>query len=200
MRSPRDRSSHDSEHFAPALVVGAALALFCPPVAAEDTATAVRIEVRAQILGYCGFSQPPPADISGLRIDLAQTIALPFVIDCNEPFRIGVASAHGAVLRVGGPSAATFRTARSYETELRVETNDGTMHPRACSSLTLAASAATPCEFAQESAQGLASGERIAVNRPGEIVVRWPDADQDGPRFAPGDYGDVITLRLSRSL
>lgn len=185
-----------------AAALGAALVCFFVPEArAEGTDVEVRIEVRAQIVGRCGFSASPGDAMRDLRIDVAQTITLPFVVDCNEPFRIGVESAHGAVLRQDGASASGFRTARTYETELRVETDSGTMTPGACSSSSLAASAPTLCAFAQGNAEGgVASGEGIAIDRPAELIVRWPDADQDGPRFAPGRYSDVITIRLSRSL
>jgi hypothetical protein len=186
---------------APLSALGAVCALLAlQPASAEDL-DAVRVEVRAHIPGRCGFATPPPAEINGVRIDRAQAIALPFLIDCNEPFHVGLQSANGAVLRDGGALGGGFRSARSYEVELRVATDDGALNASSCSSTSIAAASAAPCAFALGNADGgVGSGDAIAINQPGEIIVSWPDAEQDGPRFAAGDYNDTLTIRLSRSM
>jgi hypothetical protein len=181
-----------------AAVTVSALALGFASAEARALSQRLELDVRARIAGRCGFADAPQDPHSVVRVDVAQRIAIPFTLDCNQPFIISVRSQNGGVSRVGDNSGNGFRALRTYNAHLEIDTDAGLRTTADCDSLALSDAHDALCEFSPNQSGGWSSGNATAIDRSARMLISWPDSS-DGARFAAGDYSDVITITIGQA-
>lgn len=168
---------------------------------ATDVSDEVRIKVQATITSRCGFAAEPVSPTRKPDLESATSIAIPFELDCNTPFRIAVQSANGALQQIStlgrtGPIDTNgFAYTKGYEVALTLGTNAGPRTLSDCRSDQLHVGVRTqPCEFyGTAPGEGYSSVNDISVGQPSSLTVKWA-AGGAGPRRLAGDYQDTLTI------
>lgn len=165
----------------------------------------LRIDIEASIERRCGIAALGAKSNDSGRIDQATRIAFNFSLDCNTPFKIGVAAEHGGLQLVGstapqqGKSGFSYR--KAYVAGLQFNTDQaGTIAAGECASASLLAANATCRFYGAEPGSGLYSGRNItAIGREGELTVSWAGEDAEPVRLAAGVYKETITIIVAPS-
>jgi hypothetical protein len=169
---------------------------------AHDDAAPVavlHIDVRARIATRCGFGDPPRSPTGAPNLNVEQHIEIPFKLDCNTPFIIGVKSDNGALTSDLTPNGSGFAFTKPYKVELRIGTDGDPLTPDACDAATLTGktkSEASCAFYGDRPGQGLSSGKRISTDQPSHLTVSWRGADPSAPRNVAGAYHDTITITV----
>lgn len=171
-----------------------ALALLAAPCA--WAADEVQITIQGEIEPSCGLSGGGGAMQLG-DISVAGEKALAFTVNCNAPFTYALVSAHGGLASASGAPVigGAFQTLMPYAVSARFETDQGMFGDTALQSGDLTAAAAAPClaDTFSASCPFATSGAGIAINRGGELRLKWSAATT--PLLA-GAYADTITLTV----
>ena len=200
-----------------AVVLSSAL-IMLPTVAhsrVRDNASAA-VEVTADIAPRCDVEAQGPRSATDLRIDWATRVQFDFRLDCNAPFRIGLATQNGGLrhaaagsvaagngANVGALDADGFATILPYDVALRFDTDQaGWVDAGSCASAALISSAGGCRFYGRAAGEGLSPGARVtAIARTGTLAISWAGDGGDDPsgnparaRLAAGDYADIITL------
>jgi hypothetical protein len=186
-------------------------ALAVLPMAAQagvrDNASAA-VEVTADIAPRCDVEAQGPRSATDLRIDWATRLQFDFRLDCNAPFRIGLATLNGGLRQVAAANAGAldadgFATMMPYDVALRFDTDQaGWVDAGSCASAALTSSAGGCRFYGRAVGEGMSPGARVtAIARTGTLAISWAGEDADGSggtsgraRLAAGDYADIITL------
>lgn len=165
----------------------------------------LHIDIEASISQRCGISALGSNSNDSGRIDEPTRIAFRFGLDCNTPFKIGVAAQNGALQLVGTNSqsvgTAGFAYRKNYVAGLQFNTDQtGLVAAGECASSTLT-SANTNCRFyGSEPGSGLFSGRNTtAIGREGELTVTWQGEESDAVRLAAGAYQEILTIIVAPS-
>jgi hypothetical protein len=163
------------------------------------------IDIEASISQRCGIAALGSNSDDGGRIDEPTRIAFRFGLDCNTPFKIGVAAQNGALQLVGttGQNAGTsgFAHRKNYVAGLQFNTDQtGLVRAGECVSSALT-SANTSCRFyGSEPGSGIYSGRNTtAVGREGELTLTWQGEESDAVRLAAGAYQEILTIIVAPS-
>ena len=165
----------------------------------------LQIDIEAQIGRRCGIAALGTKSNDSGRIDQATRIAFAFALDCNTPFKIGVAAQHGGLQLAGTtmPQQGNggFATRKAYVAGLQFNTDQaGTIAAGDCGSASLLAANATCRFYGAEPGSGLYSGRNItAIGREGELIVSWGGEDADSTRLAAGVYQETLTIIVAPS-
>ncbi|HLI67508.1 MAG TPA: hypothetical protein VKU90_14190 [Caulobacteraceae bacterium] len=168
----------------------------------HDDATPVQkltVDVKARIAARCGFRGDQDDHTGAQDLTVAHTLVIPFQLDCNTPFVIGVKSQHGAFAADRTPDGSGFAFTKAYRLSLDIGTNGQALTPAACDSTALTAPGApgAACAFyGAKPGQGLSSGKLISIDRPSSMSLSW-DGQGAGPRNVAGRYSDTITITVS---
>lgn len=163
------------------------------------------IDIEASISQRCGIAALGANSNDSGRIDEPTRIAFRFGLDCNTPFKIGVAAQNGALQLVGtnaqNAGTAGFAYRKNYVAGLQFNTDQtGLVTAGECASSALT-SANTSCRFyGSEPGSGLYSGRNTtAIGREGELTVTWQGEDSDPVRLAAGAYQEILTIIVAPS-
>lgn len=176
-----------------AIVSGAAAAK--PP-----SGDSLKIDIEASISERCGISALGAKSKDGGRIDTAASVSFNFRLDCNTPFRIGVAAQNGAMQLVLTEPAPThsdgFATRKAYVAGLAFNTDqDGLVDAGECDSAKLSAAQADCGFYGDRPGAGFSAGRRsTAIGTEGSLTVRWPGSEADTARLAAGIYEETLTI------
>jgi hypothetical protein len=182
----------------------AVFAILAPTAVVAGDRDQASVAIEARIAPRCQLSATDRGDGNDLRIDRAARFSLGFLLDCNTPFRIGMASANGG-LRLEGAAAGNdaadgFARLKPYRLALRFDTDSQpNFDAGSCAASQILASSAACAFFAARPGEGISPGERVtAINQPGQIQIEWQaeDAGAEGiaARLAAGSFSDTITL------
>lgn len=174
-------------------------------VAKAPSGNTLLIDIEASISQRCGIAALGANSNDSGHIDEPTRIAFRFGLDCNTPFKIGVAAQNGALQLVGtsGTTAGTagFAYRKNYVAGLQFNTDQtGLINAGECASTALTA-ANTNCRFyGSEPGSGLYSGRNTtAIGREGELTVTWQGEANDPVRLAAGSYQEVLTIIVAPS-
>lgn len=191
--------------YLPAVAVLAASLLPCAALAKPPKGDVLQIDIEAQIGRRCGIAALGAKTNENGRIDQATRISFNFTLDCNTPFKIGVAAQHGG-LQLAGTTAPQqgnggFATRKAYVAGLQFNTDQaGTIAAGECGSASLLAAHATCRFYGAEPGSGLYSGRNItAIGREGELTVSWSGEDAESTRLAAGSYSETLTIIVAPS-
>lgn len=165
----------------------------------------LRIDIAASIGQRCGIVATGANAYDGGRVDEATRVAFAFSLDCNTPFKIGVAAQNGALQLIGSNAASqpknAFSVRKPYVAGLRFDTDlAGMISAGECASAALLASDASCAFYGTEPGSGLHSGRRnTAIGRQGELTVSWQGADAESVRLAAGSYQEILTIVVAPS-
>lgn len=160
----------------------------------------ITIAVKARIPVRCGFAQAPETPAIDPDLNTARTVRVPFRLDCNAPFVIGVKSDHGALVADMPDDHSGFAFSKSYRVALDIGTNGQALTPSDCDSTALTATGGVSrdgkaCEFfGSASGRGLSSGGLISINRPSTLSISWDGRDPNGALNVAGRYADTLTV------
>lgn len=165
---------------------------------AAPRADAVKIVVIAELKARCGFGSRPqdPSGIADLTVP--GSITIPFSLECNAPFVIGVKSGSGGFKSSRTPDASGFRFVQPYTATLNVDTDRQRRDiDQRCSSTVLTEASTARCDMrASAAGQGVRSGNAVSVGGDASLTVQWsPDAS--APRLIAGAYQETITIYLA---
>lgn len=185
---------------------GAAFAAFPTAVRAEaPSGSSLRIEIEASISRRCGVAALGANSNDSGRIDEPTRIAFRFGLDCNTPFKIGVAAKNGALQLVDTASqiqnVGGFAYRKNYVAGLQFNTDQtGLVTAGECASSALT-SANSACRFyGSEPGSGLYSGRNTsAIGKEGELTVTWQGDEGDNVRLAAGAYQEILTIIVAPS-
>jgi hypothetical protein len=189
---------------ATAVLIGAML----PGVVAAKvpTTNTLKIDIEASIGERCGIAAVGADSKDGGRIDVATSVSFQFKLDCNTPFRIGVAAEQGALqlvetggvttARPGGRTPEGFATRKPYIASLQFATDqDGMVDAGDCDSDDLTSKRGGCDFFGNRPGTGFSAGrDSTAIGREGALTVRWRGEDTDTVRLAAGAYQEVLTI------
>lgn len=186
--------------------LGAICASFPGQVQAKaPSGNTLLIDIEASISQRCGIAALGANSNDSGRIDEPTRIAFRFGLDCNTPFKIGVAAQNGALQLVGtnaqNAGTAGFAYRKNYVAGLQFNTDQtGLVTAGECASSALT-SANTSCRFyGSEPGSGLYSGRNTtAIGREGELTVTWQGEDSDPVRLAAGAYQEILTIIVAPS-
>ena len=196
------------------LVSGAKLSAYAvlmavlAPVAAQakpPKGDVLQIDIEAKIGQRCGIAALGAKTNDSGRIDQATRIAFNFTLDCNTPFKIGVAAQHGGLQLAGTTTPQQgnggFAYRKAYVAGLQFNTDQaGTIAAGECGSASLLAVNATCRFYGAEPGSGLYSGKNVtAIGREGELTVSWSGEDADTTRLAAGVYQETLTIIVAPS-
>ncbi|MGQ3101205.1 MAG: hypothetical protein ACT6Q5_06550 [Sphingopyxis solisilvae] len=179
-----------------------------PGVAAAKvpTTNTLKIDIEASIGERCGIAAVGADSKDGGRIDVATSVSFQFRLDCNTPFRIGVAAEQGALqlVETGGVAATRpgdrtpegFATRKAYVANLQFATDqDGMVDAGECDSDELTSRRGGCGFFGNRPGTGFSAGrDSTAIGREGALTVRWRGEDADSVRLAAGTYQEVLTI------
>jgi hypothetical protein len=175
------------------MVSGVALAK--PP-----TGDSLKIDIEASIGDRCGIAALGAKAKDAGRVDTANSVSFNFRLDCNTPFRIGVAAQNGAMQLVSTEAASTdfvgFATRKAYIAALAFNTDqDGLVDAGECDSAKLRATGADCAFYGAEPGKGFSAGRRsTAIGTEGSLTVRWPGSEGDTARLVAGTYEETLTI------
>ncbi|MGF1618986.1 MAG: hypothetical protein ACFCUR_00050 [Rhodomicrobiaceae bacterium] len=149
----------------------------------------VAIELRGRIEPKCSLS-----DMDGeLRFAIGadrgrdQSAAPGFTIDCNTPFISRLSADHGAMRRQSaGGASEDGRLQLPYRVSLTIPVQGGGTLSAKCDSATLGAAGAGWCEAD--------SGQQIAINKRGRILVKFPVSVEQPME---GQYTDNMRIEVT---
>lgn len=165
----------------------------------------LQVDIEAKIGQRCGIAALGAKTNDGGRIDQATRIAFNFSLDCNTPFKIGIAAEHGGLQLVGTTARQQgkngFSNRKAYVAGLQFDTDQaGTIAAGECGSASLLAVNATCRFYGAEPGSGLYSGRNVtAIGREGELTVSWSGEDAESVRQAAGAYQETITIIVAPS-
>ncbi len=191
-----------------ALATAALIGAMLPGVAAAKvpTTNTLKIDIEASIGERCGIAAVGADSKDGGRIDVATSVSFHFKLDCNTPFRIGVAAEQGALQlvdtgsaqepRAGGLTAEGFATRKPYIASLQFATDqDGMVDAGDCNSDDLTSKRGDCDFFGNRPGTGFSAGrDSTAIGREGALTVRWQGEDAQAVRLAAGTYQEVLTI------
>ena len=164
---------------------------------ASDT---IRINVNASIAERCGVAAIGARTNEGGRIDLPTQVAFNFRLDCNTPFKIGVAAQNGALRMTSAASDIReldgFGISKQYKVGLSFMTDqDGLVDAGICDSEKLSAADPECVFYGAAPGSGFSPGRHTtAIGREGSLVVRWAGERREARRLAAGPYQETITV------
>lgn len=176
-----------------AIVSGSAAAK--PP-----TGDSLKIDIEASISERCGISALGAKSKDGGRIDTAASVSFNFRLDCNTPFRIGVAAQNGAMQLVSSEGASSdfggFATRKAYIAGPAFNTDqDGLVDAGECDSEKLSAAQGDCAFYGAQPGKGFSAGRRsTAIGKEGSLTVRWSSSDGDTARLVAGTYEETLTI------
>jgi hypothetical protein len=176
-------------------VMASGAALAKPPVG-----DSLKIDIEASIGERCGISALGAKSKDAGRIDTANSVSFNFKLDCNTPFRIGVAAQNGAMQLVSSEGASTefggFATRKSYVAGLAFNTDqDGLVDAGECDSAKLSAAQADCDFYGAQPGKGFSAGRRsTAIGTEGSLTVRWSGSEGDTARLVAGTYEETLTI------
>lgn len=162
----------------------------------------LKIDIVARIADRCGVTSNSARVNDEVPIDQPQNVSFGFTLDCNTPFRIGVATRNGGLRLLGtsNDGAVTddhgFSIQKPYTVGLSFMTDqDGFVDAGECDSAHLTASVAKCAYFGSQPGDGFSPGRKTtAVRLDGKLAIRWTGEDGAHPRMAAGKYEDIITV------
>ena len=183
------------------LALAVACALFSGTASAKTPTTdTLKIDVTASISERCGVQALGPRVKDGGRIDRATVLAFNFKLDCNMPFKIGVAAQNGALRLVSQNNAqsdpAGFSVMKKYNVGLSFMTDqDGLIDAGDCASEKLNASDPTCKFYGAQPGMGFSPGRQTtAIGREGALTISWDGEDAEPVRHAAGAYQETLTI------
>lgn len=202
----RSSGAEGSENMKLAISVGVCAAVLAAGQAsARDVdhgapVSRITIDVKARIPVRCGFDQAPQTPAVDPDLDVARTVRVPFRLDCNAPFVIGVKSDHGALVADLPDDHSGFAFSKAYRVALDVGTNGQSMTPSDCDAAALTPAGEVSRDgkacafFGAASGRGLSSGELISIGRPSDLAISWDARDPAAARNVAGRYADTLTI------
>jgi hypothetical protein len=169
---------------------------FARPVVGDS----LKIDIEASIGERCGISALGARSRDAGGIDIANSVSFNFVLDCNTPFRIGVAAQNGAMQLVSTAGASTnfggFATRKAFVAGLVFNTDqDGLVDAGECDSDKLSAAQADCGFYGAQSGRGFSAGRHsTAIGTEGSLTVRWSGSERDQARLAAGTYEEILTI------
>jgi hypothetical protein len=160
----------------------------------------VGVEVRASVLGRCGFATggAPTGAIDQANFDQSGfTRDFAIQLNCTGASRIAVSSANGGMTNAA-TGAAGYRTNAPYNVALYMAADNGTNTSATCAATTLAAGGG--CSFAGTA--GTANGLRLAgasTKANGSYLRVSAPAYSGTDTLAAGRYSDTLTITVSVS-
>ena len=160
----------------------------------------LKIDIEATISERCGISALGAKSKDGGRIDTAASVSFNFRLDCNTPFRIGVAAQNGAMQLVSTEGASSdfggFATRKAYIAGLAFNTDqDGLVDAGECDSVKLSAAQADCAFYSSQPGKGFSAGRQsTAIGKEGSLTVRWSSSDGDTARLVAGAYAETLTI------
>lgn len=194
-----------------ALATATMMAAALPGVAVAKPSTVpmtntLKIDIEARIAERCGIAAIGANSKDGGRIDVASTVSFNFRLDCNTPFKIGVAATQGALELVttgepqrgqsDGLTSEGFGTRKAYVASLQFATDqDGLVDAGECHSDNLT-SKRGDCDFyGSRPGAGFSAGNNsTAIGRDGSLTVKWRGEDAEAVRLAAGAYQEILTI------
>jgi hypothetical protein len=160
----------------------------------------VGVEVRASVLGRCGFATggAPSGSVDQANFDQSGfTKDFAIQLNCTGASRIAVSSANGgmATSEAGGTG---YQTKAPYDVALYVAADNGSNATATCAAATL--SAGGTCSFAGSA--GTATGLRLAgasTKANGSYLRVSAPAYSGTDMLAAGRYADTLTVTISVS-
>ncbi|WP_144037827.1 hypothetical protein [Sphingopyxis sp. KK2] len=160
----------------------------------------VGVEVRASVLGRCGFATggAPSGSVDQTNFDQSGfTKDFAIQLNCTGASRIAVSSANGgmATTEAGGTG---YQTKAPYNVALYMAADNGTNTTATCAAATL--SAGGSCSFAGTA--GTATGLRLAgasTKANGSYLRVSAPAYAGTDMLAAGRYADTLTVTISVS-
>jgi hypothetical protein len=168
--------------------------LFGLPILAVATSAAimedhVAIELRGRIEPKCSLSEMGGRLIFTIGADRGrdQSAALGFTINCNTPFIYRLSADHGA-MRLQGAGAASDdgHLQLPYRVSLSIPTENGGTVSAQCGGEALRSAVAEDC--------AIDSGDRIAINKRGQITVKLPAG---AVQPMEGQYTENMTIEVT---
>lgn len=161
----------------------------------------LKIDIVAKIAARCGIAANGARSNDEARIDQAETVTFGFTLDCNTPFRIGVATQHGGLRLLGAEAdgSATdkqgFGVQKGYQVGLSFMTDqEGLVDAGKCDSEKLTSAAAQCDYYGASPGEGYSPGRQTtAVRQDGKLEIHWSD-DAGKIRLAAGAYQDILTV------
>ncbi|MVZ97477.1 hypothetical protein EUU23_07135 [Sphingorhabdus sp. IMCC26285] len=174
-------------------------------IAKAPSGSSLQIEIEASIGRRCGIAPLGANSNDSGRIDEPTRIAFRFGLDCNTPFKIGVAAKNGALQLVDTASqiqnVGAFAYRKNYVAGLQFNTDQtGLVTAGECASTSLT-SANSACRFyGSKPGSGLYSGrDTSAIGKEGELTVTWQGDEADTVRLAAGAYQEILTIIVAPS-
>lgn len=170
------------------------------------TTNTLKIDIEARIAERCGIAAIGANSKDGGRIDVASTVSFNFRLDCNTPFKIGVAADQGALAlvdtgdaqraRSNGQTSEGFATRKAYVASLQFATDqDGLVDAGECQSDNLTSKRGECDFFGNRPGTGFSAGRNsTAIGRDGSLTVHWQGEEGDAVRLAAGAYQEVLTI------
>jgi hypothetical protein len=151
--------------------------------------TSLRLDLVGAVPSRCGFGTAPAQDAALGELGGGGDLRLDFTLDCNAMFAIRIVSERGGLVHVGAATPpAGFAASLDYDVTLSVDTDLGAVSA-ACRASALAA--AESCTLG--TAEGLSSGNGVAIGTNGQLVVHWAAPAQ---RLVGGSYRDSIVITV----
>lgn len=162
----------------------------------------LKIDIVARIADRCGIAAIGARSNDRARIDQAETVTFGFTLDCNTPFRIGVATRNGGLRLLGAKSDGSmtddrgFGVQKSYQVGLSFMTDqDGLVDAGTCDAETLTAAAPNCAYYGGQPGDGFSPGRKTtAVHQEGKLEVYWNGDDESQARLVAGQYQDILTV------
>ena len=185
-------------------MLASALCLASVPVLAASprnhSEAVLKVDISAQVVGRCGIEANGARTNDAARIDQPSVITFNFQLDCNTPFRIGLAAKNGG-MRLDGAApgendAQGFAIVKPYDVALSFGTDQaGQVDAGSCAAAAISAAQPACAFYGAAPGAGFSPGELItAIQKDGTLAVSWKGEDGDTVRLAAGDYRDVITV------
>ena len=160
----------------------------------------LKIDISAEVVGRCGVAATSPRTSELVRLDQPTTVTFDFELDCNTPFRIGLAARSGGMklddAAPGGADLHGFAATKPYDVSLRFGTDQaGQVDAGSCAASSLVPANGTCNFYGAVAGSGFSPGRFVtAVQQGGTLQVSWKGEDADPVRLAAGNYSDVITV------
>lgn len=187
----------------PALAATSPITAYYPdpnvPVLGPASAT-MTIDVIASVGGRCGFATgaaPNGSVDAGLIDTQSWTGQVPFTAQCTAPWRIAVASQHGALKAAGSINAAGYLDKAPYDVTLNVVADAGTVNSTCTAASVDQALSSSACAF-----RGTASASNgllisRSFNLSGSYIEVSAPAYAGPGMLVSGTYGDTLTITVS---
>lgn len=176
-----------------------------PGVAAQAKAPdtqQLKIDIVAKIPERCGIAANGQRANDMVRLDQPQTVTFAFTLDCNTPFRIGVATRNGGLRLLGARGDGSLTDERGFGVQKRYDVGlsfmtdqDGLVDAGRCDAARLTAASAKCNYYGAAPGDGFSPGRKTtAVRQDGRIDIAWKGESDDAVRLAAGEYQDVLTI------